>query len=222
MGISRPAGRDQVRSRTGGFRSPWTFGSILFWRIGRFSAREPSPAPPYRGRGAAALLSGFTDSIRNSSRETNHDLLFSRKGSNSSWNRSSRPCAFSPPSVGRGRGGFSRRKAKVSPKRCSPEESRGDRKASGRARRRGTSLSSQLAGEMPRSGRGAVSCKIPIHSKRVHPKSPEAIGKLPVRLRTSGRARRRGTFLLSPMRRAQRQRGRLNCSKERCRRIQRR
>ena len=159
MGISRPAGRDQVRSRTGGFRSPWTFGSILFWRIGRFSAREPSPAPPYRGRGAAALLSGFTDSIRNSSRETNHDLLFSRKGSNSSWNRSSRPCAFSPPSVGRGRGGFSRRKAKVSPKRCSPEESRGDRKASGRARRRGTPLSPQLAGEMSRSDSGAVSYK---------------------------------------------------------------
>ena len=92
---------------TRAFRSPWTFGSILFWRLGEIRRRRTLPDPSLPREGWYRLVSGFTDFIRICSRETNHGLLFKRMDSNSSRNRSSCPRAFSPPSVGRGGGGFS-------------------------------------------------------------------------------------------------------------------
>ena len=154
----RACGRDQVRSRTGGFPIALDLRQHPLLEAFGNSAQEnppPNPSLPREGwhRPAVRVYRQYPDF----SRETNHDLLFNRKVSNSSWNRSSCPCAFSPPSVGRGRGRVLTPKCQNSPKECIPEESRGDRKASGRARRRGTSLSPQLAGEMSRSDRGAVS-----------------------------------------------------------------
>ena len=70
--------------------------------------------------------------------------------SGESKQRKVKPRAFSPPSVGRGLGRVLQPEMPKFLQKSAPEESRGDRKASGRARRRGTSLSPQLAGEMPR------------------------------------------------------------------------
>ena len=109
--------------------------------------------------------------------------------SGESKQRKVKPRAFSPPSVGRGRGRVLQPEMPKFLQKSAPEESRGDRKASGRARRRGTSLSPQLAGEMPRQRqRGRL-----LQNTRTLQKSApeESRGDR----KASGRARRRGTSL---------------------------
>ena len=123
------------------FRSPWTFGSILFWRFGE-STTETAPLP----------------------------------------------FGHLPSKLGRHR--LLDNADPLTPKGCIPEESRGDRKASGRACRRGIFLCRpSLLGRCRAATEGPS-----FERKRIQQRyAPEGPG----RSESPGRARRREIFLLN-------------------------